>query len=96
MVSHLVLMLEQIWFTLYGSFDISNDGKLEGILLGGSLGYTDNKMLGSDEGIKLAPNDGKVIGTILGDLDGITLWSDVGIYLGFFDRYFDGSNDGNK
>ena len=38
----------------------------------------DCKVLGSDEGIKLALSDGKVIGDILGNLYGITLGFDVG------------------
>ena len=50
--------------SLYGSTDYSNDGKLEGLFLGGSLGYTDGKVLYSDEGIKLGSTDGKFIGTI--------------------------------
>ena len=34
--------------SLYGYFDGSNDGKLEGLLLVDSLGYTDGKVLKSD------------------------------------------------
>ena len=49
-------------------------------------------MLGSDEGIKLVSNDGKVIETILGNVDEITLGIDVGTYLGSLDGLFDGSN----
>ena len=41
-------------------------------MLGGSLVYTDDKVLGSDGRIKLGSTDSKVIGTILGDVDGIT------------------------
>ena len=37
---------------LDGSLNVSNDGKLEGLLLGDSLGYTDGKVIGYDEGIK--------------------------------------------
>ena len=33
---------------------------------GDSLGYTEGKVHGYDEGIKLGCTDGKVIGTILG------------------------------
>ena len=51
-------------------------------------------MLGSDKGIKLGSNDGKVIVTIFGNLDRIKLGIDVGIELGSLDGYFDGSNDG--
>ena len=36
-----------------GSFDGYNYVKLEGLLIGESLGYTDGEVLGSDEGIKL-------------------------------------------
>ena len=43
-----------------------------------SLGYTDVKVLGSDDGIKPVYNSGEVIGTTLGNNDGITLWFDVG------------------
>ena len=43
--------------SLYGSFDASNDGNLEGLLLGDSLGSTGVKVLGSDEGIKLGSTD---------------------------------------
>ena len=35
---------------LDGSFDGSNEGKLEGLFLGDSLGSTDVRMIGSDEG----------------------------------------------
>ena len=38
---------------LNGSFDGSNYGNIEGLFIGESLGYTDVKVLGSDEGIKL-------------------------------------------
>ena len=51
------------------SFDGSNDGKLEGLLLGDSLGSTDGKVLVSDEGIKLVFSGGKLLGTILRNLD---------------------------
>ena len=39
--------------SLYGSIDSSKDGKLEGLLLGDSLVYTDGNVFGSCEGIKL-------------------------------------------
>ena len=81
--------------SLDGSFDGSDDGKLEELFLGVSLGYTNCKALGYDEGIKLGSTDGKLIGTILGNLDGITLGLDIGTYLGFLDGSFGGSNDGN-
>ena len=47
------------------SFDGSNDDKLEGLFLVDSLVLSDDKLLGSDEGIKLVSTYGKVIGTIL-------------------------------
>ena len=46
-------------------------------------------MIGSDEGIELGSNDGKLIDTILGNLYGITLGLDVGTDLGSLDRSFD-------
>ena len=42
-------------------------------------------MLGSDEGIKLGSTYGKVLDTILGNVDGITLGLDIGTKLGFLD-----------
>ena len=39
--------------SLYGSFDFSNCGMLEGLFIGDSLIFTDNKMIGSDEGVHL-------------------------------------------
>ena len=75
------------------SFDGSNDGKLEGILIGGSLVSTDIKVLGSDEGIKLGLSYHIVFVTILGNVDGIILGIDAGTELGYLDGPFDGSND---
>ena len=43
-------------------------------MLGVSLGSTDGKVLGSDEGIKLGSTDGKVLGTILLDLMKASNW----------------------
>ena len=58
-------------------FDGSNDFKIEELLHGDSMVYTDGKVHGSDESIKLVSTDGKVIGTILGNIDiikpGLTL-----------------------
>ena len=51
-------------------------------------------MLGSDEGIKLGSNDGKLFGTILLNIDRITLGVDIGNELGFLDGSFGGSNEG--
>ena len=53
----------------YVSFDGSNYGKLEELLIWGSLVYTDGKVFSSDEGIKLGSNGGKVLGTILRNID---------------------------
>ena len=47
-------------------------------MLGDSLGSTDSKMLGSDEGIKLRSADGKVFGNVLVNVDEIILGIDVG------------------
>ena len=65
-----------------GSLDVSfygyNDDKIQGLLHGDSLVYTDSKVHGSDECIKLGCTDGKVLDTILGNVDGIILGLDVG------------------
>ena len=58
------------------SLDGSNYGKLEGVLLWGSLGST----------------FGKVLGTILGNVDGITLGLDVGTDLGSLNWSFGNTN----
>ena len=49
MEPYVVLMWENL-VSLNGSFDGSNYNKLEVLLLGGSMGYTDGKVIGSDEG----------------------------------------------
>ena len=64
--------------SLDGSFDGSNDGKLEGLFLVGSLVYTDGKVLGSDEGIKLGSTHVEVVGTLLVNVYRITLGVDFG------------------
>ena len=71
--------------SLYWSCNFSNVGKLEGLLLVGSLVSTDGKVIGSDEGIELILYDGKVIGTILGNVDVISLYIDVVTELGSLD-----------
>ena len=63
-------------------------------MLGVLLGSTDEKALGSDEGIKLESTYGKVIVTILRNLYGITLRLDIGTELRFLDGSSDGSNEG--
>ena len=57
---------------LYGSFDGFNYRKLEGLLIGDALGYTDGKVLGSYKGIKMGLSGGKVFVAILGNVDLIT------------------------
>ena len=49
-----------------------------GLLLGESLVYTDGKVLGSDEGIRLGLFYGGLLGTTLVNLYVITLGLDVG------------------
>ena len=57
--------------SLDGSFDDYNDGKLEGLSIGYSLGSTDGEVLGYDEGTKLGFTDDGVLGTILGNTTSI-------------------------
>ena len=64
--------------SLDGTFDGSNDVKLEVLLLGDSL----------------VSNDGKVLGIILGNVYGSKLGIDVGTELGSLDGSYDGSNYG--
>ena len=52
-------------------------------------------MLGYDEGTKLGSTDSKVLGTILGNEDRITLGLDVGTYLVSLYGSFDGFNNVN-
>ena len=56
--------------------------------------YTDGKVLGYNEGIKMVSSDGKVLGAVLGNVYGITLGIDVGTGLGSLDGYLDAFNDG--
>ena len=79
---------------LDGSFDGSNDDKLEGLLIVDSLVSTHGKVLGYNEGIKLGISDGKSFVTIPINVDGITLGIDVGPKLGSLDGSFDGSKYG--
>ena len=48
-------------------------------MLGDSLGYTYGGVLVSNKVIKLGPSDGKVLETVLGNVDEIKLGVDVGI-----------------
>ena len=61
----------------------------------GTLGYTDGKVLGSEEGIKLELSCVEVLVIILGHIYGSTLDLDVGTELGSLYISLDGSNDGN-
>ena len=70
---------------LYGYYDGSNNGKIEGLLLGCLLRSTDGKVIVSDEGIQLILYDGEVLVTIHGDVDGIKLGIDIGTYQGSLD-----------
>ena len=83
--------------TYMGSLDrpiyCSNDGKIEGLLLGGSLRCSDGKVLGFDETIKLGLPVGKVLGTILGNVDEIKLGIDFETKRESLDSSFDGFND---
>ena len=54
--------------SLDGSFDVYNDGKLEVLFSGYSMGYNDGKVLGSDEGIKMGISCGKELRTRPGNL----------------------------
>ena len=76
-------------------FDYFNDGNIEALFLGSSLGSSDGKVLGSDEVIKLGFLNGKLIGTILLNVYLITLGFDIGTDLGSVYLSFDGSNGGN-
>ena len=71
--------------SLDGSFDGFSYGILDGLFLADALGYTDGKVNVSDADIKLVYTDGKIIGSILRDVDGITLGLDVGTDLGSLD-----------
>ena len=80
--------------SLDGYFYVSNDGILEGLLIGVSLVSTDGKVLSSYGSIKLGHFDCEVFGTILVNVDGITVGHDVGTELVSLDWYFDVSIDG--
>ena len=57
------------------------------------MGSTDVKVLGTNEGIKLGMCYGKMVGTMLWNLDGITFGNNVETELGSLDGYFDFYND---
>ena len=61
----LLVILKKYLGSLDGSFDSYNDGNLEVLLLGCSMGSSDCKLLVSGECIKLVSNDVKVLRTIL-------------------------------
>ena len=52
------------------------------------MGYTYGEVPGSDEGIKMGSINGKVISTILGNVDVITIGLDFGTELGALDGFF--------
>ena len=64
------------------SFDGYNYGKLECLLLGDSLGYIDDKVIGCGQVIKLGYTYGEVLITVLGNVYGITLGLDIRTDLG--------------
>ena len=74
------------------SFDGSNDNNLQGSFLEDLLRSIDVKVHGNEKCINIGLFDGKLLHTILGDLDGITLVFDVGTDLGYLDGPFDGLN----
>ena len=78
---------------LDGLFDDSSNGNIEGLLIEDSLGSTDDKVLGSNEGIKLGSIDGKVLDAILGNVDVITVVVDVGTKLNCLYGSLDGFNN---
>ena len=55
--------------SLYGSFDGFNDGNIEELFLVGSLWSTHGRVIGSNEDIKMLLSDGKVLRTILVNVD---------------------------
>ena len=58
------------------------------------MGFIYNKLLGSDEGIKLGICYGKVVCTTIVNAYGITIGVDVGTDMGSLDVSFDGFNYG--
>ena len=58
-------------------------------MIGGSPVSTDGKLIGNYERIKQGSIDGKTLETILGNVDGITLWFEAGTKLESLDHYFD-------
>ena len=80
--------------SLDGLFDGSNYVKNYIIFLGKSLEYTDDEVLGLDKGIKLRYSHGKVLGTILVNVDIMSLGIDVGTEMVSLDGSFDASKDG--
>ena len=66
---------------------------LRGLFHGKSLGCTNGKLYGCDEGVKIGFLYGKVLGTILGSVDGISIGLDVGLQLRYLYGVFDHFND---
>ena len=68
--------------SLDGSFDGYNGGHYDIFRIGDSKRSTDGKVIGYDENINVRLSISKVLVTILGNVDGITLDIDVGTELG--------------
>ena len=90
-----VLHVGNALILIHISFDGSNGDNIGSILVWDSLGFTDGKMLESDEVIILWWYNGKLLGIILGNVDGIFLGLVVETELWYIDVSFDGSNDEN-
>ena len=65
------------------SFDVSNYGKLEVLLLGGTMWYTTGNVLGFSKSVTLGSIDCSMLSTILGNLYIIALWLDIGTEQGY-------------
>ena len=74
--------------------DGSNDGNIQGLLLGYLLGCNDCKIFGFDGGIIIISTGGIGFGPLLGDVDGSTVGMDVVTEMGSSDMSFDGFNHG--
>ena len=79
--------------SLDGYFDGYNYVKIEVVLLGDSLVFTDDKVLGSNEGLKLVLSDSKLLVTILEYVYGITIELGIGKNLGSLYGSFNCSYD---
>ena len=68
--------IETYLSSLYGSFDASNDVKLEVLYRGDPTGSIDSEVFCFDEGMKLVLSGCNLICIILGNVDRITLGMD--------------------